>query len=200
VLTSTNGVDRFLRRFKAVDGSREALLGSKFAAVGSATAEKMRRHGIPPQLVPDDFRAEGLVQAFRELGAGPGWRVLIPRALTAREVLPDALRALGVEVDVVPVYRTERVAADAKVVARLADRSIDCVTLTSGAIARAFVESLRDTGLDPAPVMQQVAVASIGPVTTQALAALGYESDIEAPEATMESLAQAISQYSAWKR
>jgi uroporphyrinogen III methyltransferase/synthase len=101
VLTSTNGVDRFLKRFRAVKGSRDAILGAKFAAVGSATAEKLATHGLPPALVPADFRAEGLVEAFRELGAGPGCRVLIPRAEDAREILPDELGAMGCDVDVV---------------------------------------------------------------------------------------------------
>ncbi|MEI7815126.1 MAG: uroporphyrinogen-III synthase, partial [Coriobacteriia bacterium] len=61
VLTSTNGVERFLRRFRAVGGSSDAIVGAKFAAVGSATAAKLARHGLPPALVPTDFRAEGLV-------------------------------------------------------------------------------------------------------------------------------------------
>ena len=200
VLTSTNGVERFLRRFKAVGGSREALLGSKFAAVGSATAEKLRRHGLPPHLVPQDFRAEGLVSALRELGAGPSWRGLVPRALEAREVLPEALRDLGVIVDVVPVYRTVRVPADEGVLARLRAGSVDCVSFTSGAIATAFVASLEDGGVDPVEALARAAIASIGPVTSDALESLGYVRDLEAPEATMESLAAAIGRFTGWKR
>ena len=200
VLTSTNGVERFLRRLKAVGGSREALLGSKFAAVGSATAEKLRRHGLPPHLVPQDFRAEGLVSALHELGAGPGWRVLVPRALEAREVLPEALRDLGVIVDVVPVYRTVRVPADEGVLARLRAGSVDCVSFTSGAIATAFVASLEDGGVDPVEALARAAIASIGPVTSDALESLGYVRDLEAPEATMESLAAAIGRFTGWKR
>ena len=42
VLTSTNGVDRFLRRFKVAGGSRDDILGARYAAVGSATAEQAR--------------------------------------------------------------------------------------------------------------------------------------------------------------
>lgn len=200
VLTSTNGVDRFFGRLDAVGGSRDALLDRKFAAVGSATAERMRQHGVPPQLIPEDFRAEGLVDAFHALGAGPGWRVLIPRAFQAREVLPEALRELGVEVDIAPVYCTQRVAADPEVVARFRDGTVDCVTFTSGAIAKEFVAVLREAGLDPDAALARVAIASIGPVTTKALAKLGHHGDIEASEATMESLAQAIARFTAWKR
>jgi uroporphyrinogen-III synthase len=195
VLTSTNGVGRFLRRFKAVGGSREALLGSKFAAVGSATAACMRKHGIPPTLVPDDFRAEGLVEAFRELGAGPGWRVLVARAQKAREVFPDALRELGARVDVAPVYRTVPAEPDPVVIERLRAGTVDCVTFTSGAIAKAFVSAMREAAVDVDALMGNVAIASVGPVTTHALAVLGYEDDIEAKTSTMPALAEAIAAY-----
>lgn len=195
VLTSANGVGRFLRRFKAVGGSRQALLGARFAAVGSATAESMRTHGIPPRLVPADFRAEGLVEAFRQMNAGVGMRVLIPRAQRAREVFPQELRKLGAQVDVVPVYRTIPAEPDLDVLARFHDATVDCVTFTSGAIAKAFVSALRKDGLDPDAVMDRVAVASVGPVTTHTLEALGYEADIEAKRSTMPALADAITAY-----
>jgi len=195
VLTSTNGVERFLRRFKAGGGSKEALLSRKFAAVGSATAEKMRKHGIPPTLVPEDFRAEGLVDAFASMGACDGWRVLVPRALEAREILPDALREMGCTVDVVPVYRVVPAAPDPAVLERLSAGSVDVLTFTSGAIAKAFLASVTGAGLDAGAVMSRSVVASIGPVTTTALRATGYEADIEARESTMASLAAAVAEY-----
>jgi uroporphyrinogen III methyltransferase/synthase len=155
----------------------------------------MREHGVEPDLVPESARAEGLVTAFEKLGVGKGARVLIPRALKAREVLPYALRLRGVEVDVAPVYQTIPIAADPDVLERLRAGSVDCVTFTSGAIARAFVAVLVVAGLDPDAIMERVAVASIGPVTTHDLAVIGYENDIEAPRATMGALAQAIADY-----
>ncbi len=195
VLTSTNGVERFLRRFKAVGGSKEALLSRRFAAVGSATALKMSAHGIPPTVVPDDFHAEGLVEAFSAMGACEGWRVLVPRALEAREVLPESLRDMGCTVDVVPVYRVVPARPDPAVVDRIHDGAVDVLTFTSGAIARAFLASIESAGLDPRAVMECSVVASIGPVTTAALAKAGYAADVEAAESTMESLADAVAAY-----
>lgn len=192
VFTSTNGIDRFLRRFKAAGGTREAILGAKFAAVGSATAEKLRRHGLPPALVPDDFRAEGLVAEFRALGVENCRRVLIPRALEAREILPEALREMGCEVDVVPVYRTAAADPDPAVIERLLARSVDVVTFTSGAIAAAFIAAVSSAGLSAEDATRGVLIASIGPVTSDALRALGYAVDIEAAESTMGSLVDAI--------
>jgi uroporphyrinogen III methyltransferase/synthase len=195
VLTSTNGVDRFLKRFRAVKGSRDAILGAKFAAVGSATAEKLARHGLPPALVPDDFRAEGLVAAFREMGAGGGCRVLIPRAEEAREVLPDELREMGCDVDVVCVYRTQPAAADPEILGRLRVGNVDVVTFTSGAIARGFVKALAAAGLDAEQVVSHLIVASIGPVTSDVIREMGLRVDVEAAEPTMGSLVDAIAEH-----
>jgi len=195
VFTSTNAIDRFLRRFKVAGGTREAILGAKFAAVGSASAEKLRRHGLPPVLVPDDFRAEGLIEEFRALGVENCRRVLIPRALEAREILPEALRDMGCEVDVVPVYRTAAAAPDPAVIERLIARSVDVVTFTSGAIAAAFIAAVSSAGLSPEDATRGVLIASIGPVTTGALRELGYAVDIEAAESTMTSLVEGIASF-----
>lgn len=192
VLTSTNAVDRFLRRFEAMRGDPAVLLSRCFAAVGSATAEHMTRHGIAPALVPEDFRAEGLIEEFRALPHERCRRVLIPRALEAREILPGALREMGCEVEIVPVYRTVHAEPDMEVIERLRVGSIDGVTFTSGAIARGFVDALREAGLDPLEALARVTIASIGPVTTTALRAVGLEPAVEAEEATMAALARAV--------
>jgi uroporphyrinogen III methyltransferase/synthase len=195
VLTSTNAVDRFFARLVFVDRTAEALSHVKIAAVGRATAGYLREKGVEPDLVPEDSRAEGLVAAFRALGVGEGCRVLLPRALVAREVLPDELRAMGAQVDVVPAYQTVPVEADPAVIELLREGGIDVVTFTSGAIARAFVSALREAGLDPEEVLSRVVVASIGPVTTGELAEMGYRPAVEAPKAMMASLAQAVGEY-----
>jgi uroporphyrinogen-III synthase len=95
----------------------------------------------------------------------------------------------------VPVYQTVPVDPDPDVLARLRAGTVDCVTFTSGAIAQAFLDAVRAAEIDPDRLMAEVAVASIGPVTTHALAVLGYEDDIEAKKQTMASLAQAIADY-----
>jgi uroporphyrinogen III methyltransferase/synthase len=200
VLTSTNAVDRFLARPAFEGRAVEALADVKLAAVGKATAAHMRALGIEPDLVPDDARAEGLVAAFKDLGVGGGTRVLIPRALRAREVLPDELEAMGVVAQVAPVYQTAPLPGDPEVLSRLQGGTVDCVAFTSGAIAAAFFSAVEMGGLDPQAVMGGVAVASVGPVTTARLTALGFHTDIEAPEATMGALAEAIGAFGSWER
>lgn len=200
VFTSTNAVDRFLARPALGDDAAEALSGVKLAAIGIATAQRMREHGLEPDLVPSEARGEGLVEAFRELGVGAGSRILIPRALRAREVLPDELGEMGADVQVAPVYQTVAVPADPVVLERLREGTVDCVSFTSGAIARAFFSAVGEAGMDPHEAMGGVAIASVGPVTTGKLTALGFGTDIEAPQATMGALADAIADFDGWER
>lgn len=192
VFTSTNGVDRFMHRFRERHGNYDDLASTCMAAVGSATAHRMRAEGFPPAIVPEDFRAEGLVAAFKELGAEKCHRVLIPRAEEAREVLPEALGSMGCEVEVVIVYRTAAAAPDPAIIRRLRAGTVDVGTFTSGAIAHAFLDAIESEGLDAGAVMSQMVVVSVGPVTTAALKQLGFEADAEAGESTMGSLVEAV--------
>jgi uroporphyrinogen III methyltransferase/synthase len=113
--------------------------------------------------------------------------VWIPRALEGRDVLPDALRARGAHVDVTPVYASRPwVAGVAPAREALEHQALDAVTITSGAIARAFVAALEGASL------ADVVRASIGPVTSEALRRLGVPPQVEAREATVPGLVAAL--------
>jgi uroporphyrinogen III methyltransferase/synthase len=192
VLTSTNGVDGLDGRMH-LHGLRLAdLAGRRVAAIGSATAARLREVGIEPAVVPERFRAEGLVDALRIIGPAKGSKVLIARAAEGREILPDELRALGFDVDVVPVYRVVTVEPPADVLYRLAAGQVDAVVFASGGTARRFVESLAKEGMDAAAVLVGPVVASIGPVTTEALHGLGIAVDVQAAKTTSQSLVEAL--------
>jgi uroporphyrinogen III methyltransferase/synthase len=192
VLTSTNGVDALDERMR-IHGLRIAdLARARVAAVGSATAARLRQSGVEPAVVPERFRAEGLVESLGAIGPGAGPNVLVARAAEAREVLPEELRALGFHVDVVPVYRVVAIQPPVDVLERLASGDVDAVVFASGGTARRFFEALAAEGLDAAALLIGPMVASIGPVTTQALDALGVAVDVEAPESTVESLVGAL--------
>jgi uroporphyrinogen III methyltransferase/synthase len=198
VLTSTNGVDRFFERLFELDRDARSLAGVRVAAVGSATADRLFDRGIRPDLVPADFRAEGLIEAFDERGVGAaGERVLVARALEAREVLPETLRERGAVVDVVPVYQVVAAQADPAVVERLRAGDIDVITFASGGTAARFVEVVGAAGLDADAVLRGAALASVGPVTTEALRAMGHEVAVEPDESTMGALAEAIAAWAA---
>lgn len=195
VLTSTNAVDRFFGRLEHAGLNILALGAARIAVVGSGTARHLADHGIEPDLIPAEFRGEGLVQAFRELGAGPGWRVLIPRALDAREILPDALREMGAQVDVVPVYRTVRAQPDLEIVDMLGGGKVDMVTFTSPSTFTSFISLVEGLGVDIPSLMAGIVSASIGPVTSDAMRERGFEPTIEAAESTVPGLVAAIEAY-----
>ena len=180
VLTSANGVERFLARLAERGRPDGKPVGGRVAVVGAATAEALRARGAEPGIVPERYRAKG---------AG---RVLIARAAEARELLPDELRSLGFDVTVVPVYRLVAVQPPAGVLARLVAGDVDVVTFASGGTARRFFEAVREAGVEPLQVLRGVRVASIGPVTSDALRDLGRAPDVEAATATAGALVEAI--------
>ena len=99
---------------------------------------------------------------------------------------------MGCEVDVVAVYRTTPADPDPAVIDRLRHGSIDVLTLTSGAMAKAFLDAIVSAGLDPHAMMEGMLVATIGPITSEALRKLGYDEDIQAVDSTMDSLVAAV--------
>lgn len=195
VLTSTNGVDKFFDRLALVAPGTSALGAVKVAVVGSATGAALTARGVEPSLVPTDFRGEGLVEEFKAQGVGPGTRILIARAEEAREVLPQALREMGAEVDVITTYRVVSAPPGRDVAARLKAGEVDIASFASGGTFGRFLEALVAAGLDLPEVMGSLQIASVGPVTTEAIVSAGYVVAIEAEESTMESLASAIAQH-----
>jgi len=192
VLTSVNGVDAFGERLRFHGLKIADLACMRVAAVGSSTAARLRELGVEPAIVPDRFRAEGLVDALGEIGPEAGRRILVPRAEEAREVLPDDLRALGFQVDVVPVYRVVTASPPADVLDRVAAGEVSAVVFASGGTARRFVEVLANAGVDAPTALVAPVVVSIGPVTTEALHELGIAVDEEAAESTATAVVKAI--------
>ena len=193
VVASANAVHRFAARLGTLGIEvRSALEGVAIAAVGTKTAEHVVAvFGYAPDLVPDDFSADGLLAAFTAEGAGEGWRVLIPRAATGREVLREGLSELGVHVDVVATYRTVPAEVAPEVLARLRE-GVDAVTFTSPSTAKYFLECIERAGIDPVEFMRSTTVGSIGPVTTEALGKRGFDVDTEASPYTVAALADAL--------
>jgi uroporphyrinogen-III synthase len=192
VLTSVNGVDALDERMRLHGLRIQDLACKRVAAVGSTTAARLRECGVEPTIVPERFRAEGLVAELRAIGPAAGRRVLIARAAEAREVLPDDLRGLGFDVTVVAVYRVVSAAPPAEVLDRFEDGGVDAVVFASGGTARRFVEVLADAGMDARELLVGPVVASIGPVTTDALHELGIAVDVQAEEATAASVVRGL--------
>ncbi len=193
VLTSVNGVERFFDRLAWADKDARALAGLRVAAIGPATAAACIDRGIRPDFVPDEYRAEGVIEGLCERGVGSGSRVLLARALEAREVLPEKLAERGARVDVVPVYRTVIGEADPAVLERIAAGDVDVVTFTSSSTVTNFV-TLTD-GIDLAEALGDAVLASIGPITSETMRANGLAVGVEAAEYTIPGLVEAVTQH-----
>lgn len=193
VFTSTNGVLMVDRRLAALGLGWPALAGRRVAAIGPATADALREHGVRVDVVPAEYRAEGLVSRLRPLLTAAD-RVLLPRAAQTRDVLVTALRELGVQVIEVAAYATRKADGGAPRLAEaLAAGSIDAVTFTSSSTARNFAEAFTDE--ERRAWRGRVAVASIGPITAATAAEYGLTTDIMPGEYTIPALARAIAEY-----
>jgi uroporphyrinogen III methyltransferase/synthase len=185
-LTSPNGVaclfERLAQSGRAPTDAR-ALAGARVAAIGPGTARALAEHGIAADVVPERYVAESLVAALAEL---PVRRALIARARAARDVLPNALRARGAEVDVLELYET--VAEPLSPPALAAARGADYITFTSSSTVRFFLEA---AGGSP-DLSATTRIVSIGPVTSATLREHGLEPHVEAERHDIEGLVAAL--------
>jgi uroporphyrinogen III methyltransferase/synthase len=166
-LTSPNAVGILFDRLAERGDDARAMAGSTVAAIGPGTARALAAHGILADVIPARFIAEALAES---LEGHMIRRALIARAAQARDVLPDALRARGVEVEVVSLYDT--VAEPLPPEHLAAARAADYITFTSSSTVRFYLQS-GEIGPD-------TRIASIGPVTSATLREHGLEPDVEA--------------------
>ncbi|HET6513780.1 MAG TPA: uroporphyrinogen-III C-methyltransferase [Thermodesulfovibrionales bacterium] len=197
IFTSANGVKYFLRRFFELDRDIRDLKGIKICAIGTKTAAEIKRYGMKVDRVPEEFRAEGLIETFAlEDGKEKtekrleGMKFLLPRAETARELFPEKVRELGGEIDVPPVYRAVKPELHGRRLKRfLKEGRITIATFTSAATFTNFVEIIGDEALD---FLKGVTVAAIGPVTARTIEKAGLNVHIMPKEATIEAMVAEI--------
>ena len=193
VLTSENGVERFVNGLIAAGRDLRDLHRARLAAIGPATARALAARHLRADLVPEEFVAEGLIDAFGPLGI-EGQRILLPRAAGARAILPEALRARGAQVDEVETYRS-RMPVDAIERARNAIEAgaLDAVTFTSSSTVDHLLDVLAATGSDAASDwLQQARIACIGPITAATARRRGLQVDVVAEPYTIEGLVAAL--------
>ena len=193
VLTSANGVECFMADIEKAGLDSRALAGVKIASIGPATARALKAHGLTPDLIPPRFIAESIASSLIEQGVGAGSRILLARAAAARNALHHLLENAGASVDVMPLYDTVMPSlgeATEELVDKLRAGAIDAVTFTSSSTARNFVASLdQSVGAEERDnLLENVKLASIGPVTSETLRAAGLEIAAEADPYTIPGL------------
>lgn len=192
LFTSANGVKKFLCRLHTCGRDVRDLKGLQLGAIGPGTATELARTGIRADFVPREYRAEGLIEYFQEIDIH-GKAFLIPRAKVARDILPTTLEQRGARVEVVEAYETVRPQFASGELKRILSPLPDAVTFTSSSTVNNFLKLLEDQQLRP--VLDTMAIASIGPITSETLRKDGLPVSIEAKESTIPGLVQAIMEY-----
>jgi uroporphyrinogen-III synthase len=188
ILTSANTVKALADRAAALGIQLEPTASLKVAAVGEATAAAARKAGLSIALVPESYVAESLLKGLS--GRVSGQRILLARAAVARDVIPDALRQTGAEVDVVDAYRNVLPESAPEQLRRALAEGIDAATFTSSSSVTHLAEAARESGI-PFP-FAGVRAVSIGPITSQTLRELGWEPAAEADPSDIPGLIAAV--------
>ena len=189
VFTSANGVEAFFQIFfKLYDDARE-IGGARIAAIGPATAQRVRDFHLHVDLQPEEFIAEAVAKEFQKQGNLENLRILVVRAERARDVLPNQLSTAGAIVDEAFAYRTVPETRDTTGARRgLANEGADLITFTSSST----VENFLALGL---PWPKGMRVASIGPITSKTAHDHGLKIDIEARRHDIDGLVEAIRRF-----
>jgi uroporphyrinogen III methyltransferase/synthase len=194
VFTSANGVEAFFEIFfKLYDDARE-IGAARIAAIGPATAQRVRDFRLHVDLQPEEFVAEAVTREFQKQGGVENLRILLVRAEKARDVLPKELSTLGAIVDEALAYRTVPETRDATGARRrLLEEGADLITFTSSST----VENYLGLAL---PWPKGMQIASIGPITSKTARDNGLTVDIEARRHDIDGLVQAIRNFFTGKR
>jgi uroporphyrinogen-III synthase/uroporphyrinogen III methyltransferase/synthase len=191
ILTSANTVRALADRAKRLGVLLDQPESLKVAAVGEGTAKAAAEAGLTVNFVPASYVAEGLVAGLE--GHAPGARVLLARAAVARDVIPDALREAGAQLDVVDAYQNGIPAgAPVQLLQALAE-GLDAATFTSSSSVTHLKAAAMAAGL--AWPFRGVAAISIGPVTSKTLRDQGWEPAAEATVSDIPGLVKAVAEY-----
>ena len=186
-----NGVQAVFDVLAELGRDSRAFGACRIAAIGPKTADALAARGLRADAVPSEYRGEEVAEAMLAREPLQGKRVLLARAELAREALPERLRALGAELDVVAAYRTVR--AEAAQLNDVADKLrrglVDVVTFTSSSTAEHLVAGLGDEAV---PLLRGVVRAAIGPITADTLTRLGVPAQVVASEYTAAGLLAAL--------
>ena len=195
LFTSVNGVKYFFKRLYELEKDVRYLKDIKVGAIGPKTAEAVYEKGIRPDLMPDEYKAEAVVEEYKKEGS-KNLRILLPRAAEARELIPEELKKMGAHVDVVEAYRTIMPETETeRVRAMLMDGEIHMVTFTSSSTVTNFMTMFKEDGDKVKQWMEKVDIACIGPITAKTAQENGLKVSITPEEYTIESLTRAIIKY-----
>ena len=196
LFSSMNAVQYFFDRLYAKGLDARNLKGPHVAAVGRATADFLLHYGIVADLIPATYTAEGMAESLLDFGV-EGRNVLIPRALKAREFLPETLRGAGARVTVAPVYQNvPPQGSKEELRAELESGKVNMVTFTSSSTVINFLAMIDATTPEELKgLLKGVTIAAIGPVTAKTIIDNGLRVDVQPETFTIPDMVDAIVHY-----
>ncbi|MCZ6767475.1 MAG: hydroxymethylbilane synthase, partial [bacterium] len=187
VFTSTNGANMFWQRFTAMNASIDDFRHTRVAAVGPATAERLRGYGVNIQFTPERFVSDELLPG---LGDVSGANILLARAAIARKDIVNELESRGANIDDIATHRTLAPGIDATHLETLRS-GVDAVTFASSSAVHNFDEGLAAQDETPA-LLGKTVIVCIGPVTARTARECGFDSPITARQHTGDGLIEAL--------
>ena len=192
ILTSANGVDAFFKRLNSQGLDLRALAGIEIIAVGPKTALAIEKHGLRPDLIPQDYRAEGVIEELLARGVA-GKRYLYPCTAIARSLIPDSLTGAGARVDAPVVYRTIAPQDKQEMIRHLLEAGeLDAICFSSSST---FDNLQAMFGDELKKLQQETAFFSIGPLTSETIRKHGFAVELEPEKSTLEDFATAMVEY-----
>lgn len=190
VFTSANAVSYFYRRAKQLKIPRAELTRPGYLAIGPATKKAIVALGLPRPCVAKQAVAESVLES---LGNTTG-KILIPRALKARDLIPQELRQRKRDVLVAPCYQTVLEERSRIKLKKWLQEEIDAITFTSSSTVENF---FRMAGRRAKVItrLRQTCIASIGPITTQTLREFSLEPQVQADPSTIVHLTKSLIRY-----
>ncbi len=193
IFTSVNGVKFFFNTLFDMGKDVRALGHLKFACIGPVTKERLKDFGIISDILPETYRAESVIDAFSTVEI-KGKKVLLPRAKKARTILPEELIKMGARLDEVIAYETLlNTQEKEELISLLENNEIDAITFTSSSTVSNFMSQIESK--DAKKLLENVVIASIGPITSDTARSLDIEPDIEAREYTIQGLVDSLLTY-----
>lgn len=184
VFTSNNGVNRFFELMKEERTDYRKLMHLKFAAVGKSSAKALADHGFCCDFQPSNYSGADLAREWVP-GLEPQTRVMLVRAKEASDLLPEALKAAGIEFADLPLYETWVDERRKEELNRIV-KDVDYITVASGSAARALKNMLDE------PEHLNAKIISIGPSTTEEAGKAGLSVYDTADVYTAAGIAQAV--------
>lgn len=192
IFTSANGVKKFLGRLPVCGRDVRDLKGIRIGAIGPGTATELVATGIRVDFMPNEYRAEGLIEYFKDIDVR-GKSFLIPRAKVARDILPRTLEERGARVEVVEAYETVQPCVAPADLERLLTLVPDAVAFTSSSTVTNFVRLMESQKLGA--ILKELPIASIGPITSETVRKHGLRVSVEAVDSTVTGLVQSLREY-----